>query len=113
MDQGGLEVGVARAPIAVSASYPTLKANEGFRELQAQLEGTENRIAVARGRYIEAVRGYHVTARSFPSNLTAEAFGYSDKANFTVDNEKALAAPPVVDLGGSAQSPGAASQAGK
>jgi len=84
--------------LAVSESYPQLTATKQFGELQAQLEGTENRITVARGRYIKAVQQYNVLAREFPTNLTARMFGYRTKANFTVENEKALAAPPKVDF---------------
>lgn len=91
--------------LVVVEKYPDLKANAGYRDLQAQLEGTENRIAVARNRYISAVQGYNVTVRSFPSNLTAMVFGYSVKANFTVADEKALAAPPAVDFGTGAAKP--------
>ena len=82
--------------MAVSENYPNLRANQAFRDLAAQLEGTENRIAVARNRYIQAVQGYNVTVRSFPSNLTAMAFGYKEKANFSVDNEREIAKPPAV-----------------
>lgn len=84
--------------LAVSESYPQLTATKQFGELQAQLEGTENRITVARGRYIKAVQQYNVLAREFPTNLTARMFGYHTKANFTVENEKALAVPPKVDF---------------
>ncbi|MGH8737365.1 MAG: LemA family protein [Burkholderiales bacterium] len=84
--------------LAVSERYPQLTATKQFGELQAQLEGTENRITVARGRYIKAVQQYNVLAREFPSNLTAKMFGYHTKANFTVENEKALAVPPKVDF---------------
>ena len=83
----------------VSENYPTLRANQGFIDLQAQLEGTENRIAVARNRYIKAVQDYNVTVHSFPSNLTAMALGYKEKPNFTVDNEAAIAKPPSVNFG--------------
>jgi len=86
--------------IAVSENYPQLKSDQNFRDLQAQLEGTENRITVARNRYIEAVQEYNVTIRSFPSNLTAMIFKYQTKPNFTVDNEAAIAKPPTVDFGG-------------
>ena len=86
--------------LVVSENYPQLKADAGFRDLQAQLEGTENRITVARNRYIKAVQDYNVTVRSFPSNLTAMLFGQQTRANFTVENEKALAKPPSVDFGG-------------
>ena len=88
--------------MVVSENYPQLKADAGFRDLQAQLEGTENRITVARNRYIQAVQAYNVTVRSFPSNLTAMMFGHAVKPNFTVDNEKALATPPRVDFSASA-----------
>ena len=83
----------------VSENYPQLKADANFRDLQSQLEGTENRITVARNRYIKAVQEYNVTVRSFPTNLTAKVFGYAVKPNFTVENEKAIAAPPRVDFG--------------
>ena len=92
--------------LVVVEKYPDLKANTGYRDLQAQLEGTENRIAVARNRYITSVQDYNVTVRSFPSNLTAMVFGYSTKANFTVTDEKALAAPPTVSFGASAAKTG-------
>ena len=85
--------------IAVSENYPQLKSDQNFRDLQAQLEGTENRIAVARNRYIDAVRTYNVTIRSFPSNLTAMIFKYQTKPNFAVENEAAIAKPPTVDFG--------------
>lgn len=84
--------------ISVSESYPQLKSDQNFRDLQAQLEGTENRITVARNRYIQAVQNYNVTVRSFPSNLTAKLFGYKVKANFTVDNEGQIAKAPRVDF---------------
>ena len=84
--------------LAVAESYPQLKSDANFRDLQAQLEGTENRIAVARNRYIRAVQEYNVTVRSFPSNLTAMAFGYREKPNFTVDNEKEISTAPKVDF---------------
>ena len=86
--------------IAVSESYPQLKSDANFRDLQAQLEGTENRITVARNRYIQAVQEYNVTIRSFPSNLTAMIFKYQTKPNFTVDNEAAISKPPTVDFSG-------------
>jgi LemA protein len=85
--------------IAVAESYPQLKSDANFRELQAQLEGTENRIAVARNRYIKAVQDYNVTVRSFPNNLTAMLFGFKPKPQFTVENEKDIARPPKVDFG--------------
>lgn len=84
--------------LAVSENYPQLKADAGFRDLQAQLEGTENRITVARNRYIQSVQAYNVTVRSFPSNLTAKMFGFDTKPNFTVADEKAISAPPKVDF---------------
>ena len=82
--------------IAVSENYPQLKADTSFRDLQAQLEGTENRIAVARNRYIAAIKAFNITVRSFPSNLTAGYFGYTIKPTFTVENEAKLAVPPEV-----------------
>ena len=85
--------------------YPYLKANQSFRELRVQLEGTENRITVARNRYIAAVKTYNVTVRSFPSNLTAMLFGYKTKPTFTVENEAAISVPPKVDFGTPAPAP--------
>ncbi len=85
--------------LVVSENYPALRANQGFIDLQAQLEGTENRIAVARNRYIQAVQGYNITVNSFPSNLTAMALGYTEKPNFSVANEQTLALPPTVQFG--------------
>lgn len=93
--QGQLTSALSRL-LVVSENYPSLRANQGFRDLQAQLEGTENRITVARNRYIKSVQEYNVTIRSFPSNLTAMVFGYKAKANFAVENEKELATPPSV-----------------
>jgi LemA protein len=84
--------------LVVSENYPSLKANQAYRDLQAQLEGTENRITVARNRYIQSVQEYNVTVRSFPSNLTAMVFGYKEKANFTVENEKEISKPPAVSF---------------
>jgi LemA protein len=84
---------------AVTEAYPDLKSNENFRDLQAQLEGTENRITVARNRYIDTVRGYNTTVRQFPTNLTAKLFDFEVKPNFTVANEATIAAPPTVDFG--------------
>lgn len=95
--QGALSGSLSRL-LAVAENYPQLKADANFRDLQAQIEGTENRITVARTRYIEAVRGYNITIRSFPSNLTAKMFGYSVKPNFTVENEKEIAEPPKVSF---------------
>ena len=85
--------------LVVSENYPALKANQGFADLRVQLEGTENRITVARNRYIKSVQDYNVLARSFPSNLTAMVMGYKAKANFSVANEAAISAPPKVDFG--------------
>lgn len=85
--------------LAVSENYPQLKADGLFRDLQAQLEGTENRITVARNRYIKAVQEYNVTVRSFPSNLTAMLFGFKTKPNFSVENEKEISTAPKVDFG--------------
>jgi LemA protein len=107
--QGELTQALSRLMV-VSENYPSLRANQGFRDLQAQLEGTENRITVARNRYIKAVQDYNVVVRSFPSNLTAKAFGYEPKANFTVDDEKRIERPPVVDLGGGTPASAAASR---
>lgn len=95
--QGELTSALSRL-LAVAENYPQLKADTSFRDLQAQLEGTENRITVARNRYINSVKDYNILVRSFPSNLTAMMFGYSTKANFAVENEKALSSPPSVDF---------------
>jgi len=96
--QGELSGALSRL-LVVSENYPQLKSDANFRDLQAQLEGTENRIAVARNRYIKSVQEYNVTVRSFPSNLTAMVFGYKPKPNFAVDNEKEIAKPPKVEFG--------------
>jgi LemA protein len=96
--QGELGSALSRLMV-VAEQYPNLKANQGFSDLRVQLEGTENRITVARNRYIQAVQDYNVLARSFPSNLTALVFGYPTKENFAVQNEAQLATPPVVDFG--------------
>ena len=96
--QGELSGALSRL-LVVSENYPQLKSDANFRDLQAQLEGTENRIAVARNRYIKSVQDFNVTVRSFPSNLTAMAFGYKAKPNFTVENEKAISGAPKVDFG--------------
>ncbi|TGK36391.1 LemA family protein [Leptospira gomenensis] len=82
--------------LVVAENYPQLKSNENFRDLQAQLEGTENRITVARNRYIQSVQKYNGTVRKFPSNLTAKIFGYETKPSFTVENEKEISKPPEV-----------------
>jgi LemA protein len=110
--QGQLTGALSRL-MAVSENYPNLRANQGFRDLAAQLEGTENRIAVARNRYIKSVQDYNVTTRTFPSNLTAMIFGYKEKPNFTVDNAGDIAKPPTVDLGGLPARAGSASGAAK
>jgi len=104
--QAGLSSALSRL-LVVAENYPQLKADAAFRDLQAQLEGTENRITVARNRYIKAVEGYNVSVRTFPNNLTAMVFGYSVKPNFTVENEKAISVAPRVDF----SKPGAASGA--
>jgi LemA protein len=96
--QGELTSALSRLLVTVEA-YPDLKSNQNFRDLQAQLEGTENRITVARNRYIQTVQDYNVTVRKFPTNLTAMIFGYDAKPNFTVENEAAIAKPPTVDFG--------------
>jgi len=93
--QGELGSALARL-LVVAENYPQLKADAGFRDLQAQVEGTENRITVARNRYIKAVQDFNVGVRTFPNNLTAMLFGYKAKANFTVENEKAIATPPII-----------------
>ena len=95
--QGQLTSALSRL-LAVSENYPQLKADTGFRDLQAQLEETENRIAVARQRYIKSVQDYNVTVRSFPTNLTAMIFGMQVKPNFSVDNEKAISNAPAVEF---------------
>jgi len=84
----------------VAENYPQLKADAAFRDLQAQLEGTENRITVARNRYIKTVESYNVSVRTFPNNLTAMVFGYQVKPNFAVENEKAISTAPAVNFGG-------------
>jgi LemA protein len=96
--QGQLTSSLSRL-LVVSENYPQLKSDANFRDLQAQLEGTENRIAVARNRYIKAVQEYNTTVRSFPSNLTAKAFGFQERPNFSVTNEAEIAKPPRVDFG--------------
>ncbi len=96
--QGELSSALSRL-LVVTENYPQLKADTGFRDLQSQLEGTENRITVARQRYIRSVEEYNVLARSFPTNLTAKVMGYHVKPAFTVDNEKAISTAPVVNFG--------------
>lgn len=98
--QGQLTSALSRL-MAVAENYPNLKADQGFRDLQAQLEGTENRVAVARNRYIETIKDYNIAVRSFPNNLTAMMFGYKAKPSFTVENEKAISTAPKVDFGDS------------
>ena len=95
--QGELSGALSRL-LVVTENYPNLKANQGFQDLRVQLEGTENRITVARGRYVKAVQDYNVLARSFPTNLTAMIFSYAVKPNFTVQNEAAISAPPAVNF---------------
>ena len=95
--QGELSGALSRL-LVVTENYPNLKANQGFQDLRVQLEGTENRITVARNRYIKTVQDYNVLARSFPNNLTAMMFGYSVKPNFTVDNEAQISKPPSVNF---------------
>jgi len=95
--QAGLSSALSRL-LVVSENYPQLKSDANFRDLQAQLEGTENRIAVARNRYIKSVQEYNTLIRTFPNNLTAMAFGYQVKPNFAVENEKAIATPPTVSF---------------
>jgi len=96
--QGELGSALSRLMV-VSEAYPQLQSNQNFRDLQAQLEGTENRITVARGRYIQMVQDYNTFIRSFPQNITAKIFGYQQKPNFTVENEAQIARPPSVDFG--------------
>ncbi|MCT9813462.1 LemA family protein [Acidovorax sp. Be4] len=95
--QGELSGALSRLMV-VSERYPQLQANQGFRDLRVTLEGTENRITVARNQYIQTVQAYNVLARSFPTNLTAKVFGYPPKPNFTVQNEAQISAPPSVDF---------------
>jgi len=95
--QGNLTSALSRL-LVVAENYPQLKSDQNFRDLQAQLEGTENRITVARKRYIDAVQNYNVLVRRFPVNLTAMVFGYDTKPQFTVQNEEAIARPPTVDF---------------
>jgi LemA protein len=96
--QGEL-TGALKSLLVVVERYPDLKSDQNFRDLQAQLEGTENRIAVARNRYIESVQTFNGTIRRFPVNLTAMMFGYDVKPNFTVENEAEISQPPTVDFG--------------
>jgi LemA protein len=96
--QGELS-GALKSLLVVVERYPDLKSDQNFRDLQAQLEGTENRISVARNRYIESVQAFNGTVRRFPVNLTAMIFGHDVKPNFTVENEAEIARPPTVDFG--------------
>ena len=100
--QGELSSALSRLMVVVER-YPELKSDANFRDLQAQLEGTENRITVARNRYIGTVQDYNVTVRSFPSNFTAMLFGYDAKPNFSVENEAEISRPPQVDFSRDAQ----------
>lgn len=102
--QGELSGALSRL-LVVAENYPDLKSDANFRDLQAQLEGTENRIAVARKRYIESVQNYNVSVRTFPNNLTAMLFGYKTKANFTVEDEKTISTPPAVSFQKPADAP--------
>jgi len=106
--QGQLTSSLSRL-LVVSENYPQLKSDANFRDLQAQLEGTENRIAVARNRYIRSVQTYNTTVRSFPNNLTAKVFGYLERPNFSVSNEAEISKPPRVDFGSAPASAGGAS----
>jgi LemA protein len=108
--QGELSSALSRL-LVVTENYPNLKSDQGFRDLQAQLEGTENRITVARGRYIETVQGYNTYVRSFPQNLTAMMFGYKEKPNFTVENEAQISEAPAVDFGTPTPAPAPAAPA--
>jgi len=96
--QGEVSSALSRLLVTVE-NYPDLKSDQNFRDLQAQLEGTENRITVARNRFIQAVQDFNVTVRKFPTNLTAMIFGYKVKPTFTVENEAQISKPPTVDFG--------------
>jgi len=96
--QGELSSALSRLMV-VAERYPQLQANQGFRDLRVTLEGTENRITVARNQYIQAVQSYNVLARSFPTNLTAKVFSYEPKPSFSVQNEAEISRPPTVDFG--------------
>lgn len=102
--QGELSSALSRL-LVVTENYPNLKSDQGFRDLQVQLEGTENRITVARNRYVQSVQEYNTLVRQFPQNLTAKIFSYELKPNFSVANEAAISTAPTVDFGGSATSP--------
>lgn len=107
--QGELSSALSRLMV-VFERYPDLKSISGFQDLRAQLEGTENRITVARKRYIDSVQAYNVTVRQFPTNLTAKMFGHSIKPNFTVENEAQISRPPTVDFGTTSATPPASNQ---
>lgn len=109
--QGQLGSALSRLMV-VAENYPQLKADANFRDLQAQLEGTENRITVARNRYIQNVKEYNISVRTFPNNLTAMVMGWKPKANFTVEDEKAISAPPAVNFGTPPAKPAAAAPSG-
>jgi LemA protein len=96
--QGEVSSALSRLLVVVE-NYPNLKANAGFQDLRTQLEGTENRIGIARNRFIKATQDYNVFVRQFPQNLTAMVFGYKQRPQFAVENEKAIATPPTVDFG--------------
>ena len=98
-DAQGQLTGALSRLMVVSEQYPNLKANQAFQDLRVTLEGTENRITVARNRYIDTIQEYNVLARSFPTNLTAKVFSYAPKPNFTVQNEAQISTPPTVDFG--------------
>ena len=102
--QGELSGALSRL-LVVAENYPQLKADANFRDLQAQLEGTENRITVARNRYIKSVQEYNISVRTFPNNLTAMVMGWTPKANFTVEDEKAISNAPKVNFGAPAAVP--------
>jgi LemA protein len=104
--QGELSSALSRLMV-ITENYPDLKSDQAFRDLQAQLEGTENRITVARNRYIESVAAYNTLLRSFPENLTAKMFGYETKPNFSVQDEAAISTAPTVDFGASTSPPAA------
>ena len=106
--QGDLTQALSRLMV-VTENYPNLKSDQSFRDLQAQLEGTENRITVARGRYIASVQDYNTYIRQFPQNFTAKMFGHKEKPNFTVENEAAISNAPSVDFGAANPAPAPAS----
>ena len=109
--QGDLGGALSRL-LVVAENYPNLKADANFRDLQAQVEGTENRITVARNRYIKTVQEYNISVRTFPNSLTASVMGWKTKANFTVEDEKAISAPPAIKFDAPAGKPAAAGAPG-